>query len=121
VGAEITLSESSIETIVARVAETLGVTRRSGRRPVGLQVAKLPPAITPDQAQAYTGRCRTAVFEFMRQHPHACEVDAAGIRRVKTHWLDAWCTSREHVEALERHAARHAGPKLVPFSHSTVV
>jgi hypothetical protein len=110
---EITLSPDALDALATKVAERIGP--RRGKKPAGLMVPKLPPALTPDQAQAYTGRCRTAIFGLMRAHPEACERDAAGIRRVKTHWLDAWCTSKEHLDALVRHHTRHSSRKVVPF------
>lgn len=61
--------------------------------------------LTPKQAIGYTGRCRTAVFEFMQAHPNACTIDADGIRRVRRRWLDAWCESRHALAAMERGAA----------------
>lgn len=47
--------------------------------------------LTPKQAIRYTGRGRTAVFEFIRLSPKACTVDADGFRRIAKNWLDAWC------------------------------
>jgi len=61
--------------------------------------------LTPKQAITYTGRGRTAVFEFAKAHPAACTVDADGIRRIRKNWLDAWCESRHALAAMERAAA----------------
>lgn len=62
--------------------------------------APKPPAMTPEQAIAYSGRCKTAVFGFMRRYPAACTVGADGIRRVLTPWLDAWILGKAELDEL---------------------
>lgn len=71
----------------------------------GQPVERLPEDLTPKQAAEYTGRCKRAIFYFMKDEPAACVIDGDGIRRVNRRWLDAWCAG-EHALAAMRRAAR---------------
>lgn len=71
----------------------------------GQPVDRLPDNLLPKQAVEYTGRCKRAIFYFMKSEPAACVIDGDGIRRVNRRWLDAWCAGEHALAAMRRAAA----------------